>query len=391
MARDAPWAALPEQMTAILRPQLATVVADVIGAISREVPSYARPLEGRFGHGVLQGVQVALERFLDLPGTDSPALPTHSRGVYVALGRGELRHGRTLEALLAAYRVGARVAFRGFAARAQAEGLGPDLLVPLAESIFLYMDELSAASVEGYASEQSERAGESERLRADLLTLLLSGAADPVTAADDAARVGWTAPAQVVAIALPRAGATASRQVRLGPEILAAPHGDGQAALAPAPRSTLERERLSTALVGRGAAVGPTRPLAAAGSSLRLAALAVPLLDRGVLDGDPVWVDEHLPALILHRDPEVVRELAGVCLAPLDALPGTTRDRLAATLLAWLRHRGERRHIAAELNVHAQTVGYRLNQLRDLFGPALDDPDTRFALELALRAERAPT
>lgn len=385
MARDVPWAALPQQLGPLLRPDLPAVVEDVIATISREVPSYARPLEGTFGEGILHGVQIALERFLDLPGTDDPALPTHSRGVYIALGRGELRQGRSLEALLGAYRAGARVTFRAFAARAQAAGLEPALLVPLAESIFLYMDELSAASAEGYATEQSERAGEAERVRADLLALLLAGTADPLSAAEEAARIGWSVPADVVAIALPRR--SAGRAGRLGPEILAAPHGDGHAALAPAPRSPLERDRLAAALAGRGASVGPPRPIVAAGTSLRLATLAVPLLERGLLAGDPVWVDEHLPALILHRDPEVVAELAAACLAPLDALRGPTRDRLAATLLAWLRHRGERRHIAVELNVHAQTVGYRLNQLRDLFGDALDDPDMRFALELALRAQ----
>jgi DNA-binding PucR family transcriptional regulator len=45
--------------------------------------------------------------------------------------------------------------------------------------------------------------------------------------------------------------------------------------------------------------------------------------------------------------------------------------------------------MAAELNVHPQTVGYRLTQLRELFGDALDDPQVRFELELVLRAGRA--
>jgi len=36
--------------------------------------------------------------------------------------------------------------------------------------------------------------------------------------------------------------------------------------------------------------------------------------------------------------------------------------------------------------VHHQTVRYRLAQLRELFGPALEDPERRFALAAALRA-----
>jgi DNA-binding PucR family transcriptional regulator len=37
--------------------------------------------------------------------------------------------------------------------------------------------------------------------------------------------------------------------------------------------------------------------------------------------------------------------------------------------------------------VHPQTVRYRLARLRERFGADLDDPDARFELELALRAQ----
>jgi hypothetical protein len=172
MAVPTPWSSLPPGLGDQVRPFLVDVVDEVIASIPSEVPSYGRPLEGRFGQGVRTGVEVALGRFLDLPGTDSPALAPEDRDVYLALGRGELLQGRSLEALLAAYRVGARVAFRRFADAAGR--IDPGLLMPLAESVFAYIDELSAVSAEGYAAEQSRRAGESDRLRADLMTLLLS-------------------------------------------------------------------------------------------------------------------------------------------------------------------------------------------------------------------------
>ena len=44
--------------------------------------------------------------------------------------------------------------------------------------------------------------------------------------------------------------------------------------------------------------------------------------------------------------------------------------------------------MAAELDVHPQTVRYRVNRLRELLGTQLDDPDARFELEIALRALR---
>ena len=79
--------------------------------------------------------------------------------MYLNLGRGEMRAGRSLDALLAAYRLGARVAWRRFAAAGERAGLPPHTLYALAEAIFAYIDELSADSIEGYAREQAAAAG----------------------------------------------------------------------------------------------------------------------------------------------------------------------------------------------------------------------------------------
>jgi hypothetical protein len=382
MAATTPWAALPAGLGDRVRPYLGEVVDEVIRSLSSEVPSYARPLEGRFGQGVRIGVEVALGRFLDLPGTTSPALAPQERDVYLGLGRGELLQGRSLEALLAAYRVGARVAFRRFASLAGE--IDPGLLMPLAESVFAYIDELSAVSAEGYATEQSRRAGESDRRRSELLTLLLSGTADAPSVASAAAAAGWTVPDEVVAVVVEEEHAGGLR-TRLGPDALVAPYGGEVVALLPAPRKAA-REGLRTSLAGWHAAVGPPRPWPAAPTSLRLAQQAAALLTRGVFASDPVFADEHLADLVVHRDPDLVTALAAARLAPLDALRESSRERFAETLLAWLQHRGERQHVAAALHVHPQTVGYRLTRLREMFGPALEDPQARFELEVALRA-----
>ncbi len=57
---------------------------------------------------------------------------------------------------------------------------------------------------------------------------------------------------------------------------------------------------------------------------------------------------------------------------------------LGATLLAWLRAQGQVLAAAAALPAHPQTVRYRMRKIRRLFGAALDDPDARLALQLAL-------
>ncbi|MEV3856422.1 helix-turn-helix domain-containing protein [Streptomyces sp. NPDC050095] len=75
-------------------------------------------------------------------------------------------------------------------------------------------------------------------------------------------------------------------------------------------------------------------------------------------------------------------------LAPLSALTPKQRDRLARTLLAHLQSpHGSAPELAERLAIHPQTARRRLHHLQRLFGPALGDPDARFELEAALRAQ----
>ena len=384
-----PWAQLPAEIGHRLRPALPSVVAEVIDTIAQEVPAYSRPLEGAFGTDVRRGTEVALSRFLDLPGSTQPALESSDRDVYLALGRGELRQGRTLDGLLAAYRVGARVAFRRFAGLAREAGLDPDQLVVLAEATFAYIDELSAASVEGFAIEQSHRAGERDRLRARLLELLVSGSADDASIEELAAEAGWPLPDNVVPILTPSEDAD-GLAVRLGPAALVAPLSDSVVALVPTPATEQAWQTLRRQLRGRRSVISLPTPCRDLSTSLRIGILAIRLLDPPPSDKpgstEPVVVAERLVDLILNRDPALFAELVRRELAPLASLRDSSRQRLTETLQAWLAYRGERNRVAAALHIHPQTVAYRLTKLRELFGEALDDPDRRFALELALRA-----
>src|ERR1700739_2256099 len=134
------------------------------------------------------------------------------------------------------------------------------------------------------------------------------------------------------------------------------------------------------------AALGPSMGAGEAPVSFARARAALALQQAGVLpDGQLVLASEHLLTLLLHSDPSLTTELAARCLAPLRELPPRARERLESTLLAWLRHRGNVPAAAAELHVHRQTVRYRLGRLRELLGDALEAPDRRLELELALR------
>lgn len=386
---DPPWLYLPAEVSHAIRPVVGEIVEAIIEGIPRDVPVYAMPMEGRFGMGVRQGVQVALRRFLDLPGTRLPALSDDGKWVYEGLGRGEVRSGRSLESLLAAYRYGARVTFRAISRTVDVSQMSPDVLLALGESLFAYIDELSAASAQGYAHEQSERAGEQQRLRGEIVEMMLRGDASDGAVSRSAAAVGWTLPDVVVVAVVPFPHVEGLRAA-LGPDALVTERGTDVVVVMPFTGGHARRGALDRALAGRLAIVGPRRPWQQAGESLALAGSAASHgLGAGV-EGDPdaapVWVEDHLAELIVRAEPLALADLARRRLAPFESLRPAVRERLAETLLAWLRHRGQRAPIAEELFVHPQTVGYRVNQLKELFGDALDDPQARFELELVLRA-----
>src|SRR3954470_10016570 len=155
-----------------LRAALPDLADDIVAAIADEVPDYKRAMVGRFGQGVRFGVRVALNRFVDLLVGESPEV-AGPRDTYMRLGAGEYRAGRSLNALLAAYRVGARVAWRRFVRAGTQAGCAPETLFDLGEAIFAYIDEISAESAAGFAEAQSDAAGESQRRRRALLRALL--------------------------------------------------------------------------------------------------------------------------------------------------------------------------------------------------------------------------
>lgn len=380
-----PWHALPPAAAAVLRAELPELAREIIAALRVEVPAYARPLEGPFGRGLIVGVEEALRQFLD--GIERGGPPPRSR-VYVDLGRGEMRAGRSLDALLNAYRVGARVAWRRFARAGRAGGLAPETLFELAESIFAYIDELSAKSAEGYALEQSTAAGEEHAHRQRLVWLLVrEPAADPLDIEQVARAVRWRLPRTLAALAIPvsEQGRVAAR---LPADAIVETVGGVGCALVPDPDAPARRAELERAVGTRHhAALGPPVPWTDAALSLRRARVLLELAAEGVVPAQGLLdAREHALALLLRSDRRLTHELVRDRLAPLLELPAGARARLAPTLSAWLAAQGRLQTVAERLHVHPQTVRYRLGQLRELFGDALDDPQRRFELELALRA-----
>jgi hypothetical protein len=174
---------------------------------------------------------------------------------------------------------------------------------------------------------------------------------------------------------------------RIGEEAIGAGIERLAVVLVPDAGAPARARQLTAAAQGRPAALGPAVPLALAGLSVRRAVATHALLAEGRL-GERAFAraEEHLPALVIAADPALGAELAQQRLAPLQTLADGPRARLTETLRAWLDRPGQVQAVAAELGVHPQTVRYRVKQLRELFGEALEDPEARFELGLALRA-----
>jgi PucR C-terminal helix-turn-helix domain len=390
MVAEHPWEALPPEVADVLRPELPALADEIVAELSRGVPDYARPLEGPFGQALRAGVEEALARFTRFV-ADPKADPDAGREVYLNLGRGEMRAGRSLDALLAAYRLGARVAWRRLAAAGERAGLSPRTLYTLAEAIFAYIDELSADSIEGYAREQAAAAGVLQRRRQRLAALLVQDPpAAPATVEAAASNAAWRLPRSVAVLVVESDESSEGAErlaVRLGPDALVAHLPPLNVALVPAPA---RRNELEAAVRDRRAALGPDVPWQEAALSFERAREVLRLAGDGGIEGDEALLvaERHRLSLLLGADRRLARDVAESALAPLESETELSRERLGSTLDAWLRHRGRTEAVAKALHVHPQTVRYRLARLRELFGNRLDDPDGRFELELALRARR---
>jgi hypothetical protein len=372
----------PAELRAALMPAVPLIVDAAIAAIRSQGPDLGFS-EHALERNLRLGLTDAVDRWFDAA---SEPLDTD---LHVALGRAQARAGRSLDELMSFYRIAAQTMWRRLTEVGAAGGVEPRDLYRLAETGFGCVEEISTQAAAGYAEEQSHRSGASQSRRSELVRLLLK---DPQPPTDT-----LTAAAHAVGIELSPTLAcfvgpaehydafarSAHDHVVLGPRegafvgAMFDPDGPGR------------RRQLEAAAERAGVrlALGPALALAGARISLERARALLALVQRGLLDGGALMTaEDHDVALLLSAEPQLAHELTRRRLTPLESVHGArTRANLELTLRAWLRSPGQRKAIAHALGVHPQTVRYRMARLRELFGTALDDPDGRFELELALR------
>ncbi|WP_232376624.1 helix-turn-helix domain-containing protein [Amycolatopsis aidingensis] len=378
------WSAMPRTAGEQFRPFARELGRTIMREILREVPVYARLLDGTYQRTVVGYIEQAILWAIDDVGDRVP----RSRGtqLFRRLGELEFEYGRSIDHLLTAYRVAGRVAWQYIATRGQACGFSTGLLCRTAEALFTYVDEVSAISVEGHTAARARSLDTVAGRRRKLLAAIV---ADPPASPDElaelAAAARWAPPERVVAVALEPG---AERRHRAFPQLSEATLVDLEHA---EPRlagdSAEDLASLTEGVTGWRVAMGPRVRLGDAALSLRCARRALELMRRNVLAGPFVRCEEHLVTLCVSSDQFLLRELCTRSLAPLAGLKGNQRARLSETLLGWLRVRGSAAELAAELDVHPQTIRYRMRQLHELFGDRLTDPERRLELELALKAQ----
>ena len=384
---DRPPGRLTPQVAAVLRPELDSLAEDIMAEIRRTIPAYARLPERGERQELRLGVEQVLRTFVDrISGSEESRERRDELCRW--LGRGEAYRGRSLDALQAAYRIGVQVAWRRVAEIGQRHKLSSAVMSQLAGALFAYIDELASLSVEGFQQARA-RVGDSRAEARRRLLRLLVGRPRPSKAvlARAAEAAGWRMPAEVVPVAVPPKARTMPEALDAG--VLRDLDRAEPYLIVPGPLDEERLARLTAALPERRGALGPSVPPTEATDSLRWARRTLALMDAGILAVTGLArAEDHLLELWLLADGALLDQVARRRLAVLSGMGDGRRRRLIETLGAWLESEGNAVETADRLQVHPQTVRYRLRQITDVCGDRLADPDSRFALEAVLRAER---
>ncbi|MEU6018660.1 helix-turn-helix domain-containing protein [Streptomyces sp. NPDC047515] len=380
-----PLGPLPQEFAAIMRPELPSLIKEIGVEVTRAYPEYARLLNGPNGQAIRVGVEQSLASFVDL--VAEPSTSTTLRDdMCRRFGRFEAYEGRSMETLQGAYRLGARVALRRAKKVGRTYSFSPTLMLSFADALFAYIDELESLSREGFLEVQSQSGEQSEAMRRRLLHLVLAGRPVPRTAiAELCEQTGWTLPEQVTLVAA-RAPAGLDR-AGLDRDVLLDLSDPQPHLLIPGSLDEARRQMLERALLGTRAAIGLTVPTALASDSIRWARRVLELVDAGIIADAPlVRCEDHLITLWLLSDTALLDQLARRELAPIAGISTNRRERLIETLRVWLETRGTAAHMGELLDVHPQTVRYRIRNLETIFGAQLVDSESRFSTEAVLRA-----
>jgi hypothetical protein len=386
-ATYAAFKALPSELSTHFEPFVADMIEEVVRAIRTTIAEYARPMDDTYMHVVHRGVKQALVGFLDrMARPDADWEPVKS--TFQSIGRGEAAEGRNLDSFQSALRLGARVTWHRVSELVETGQLPSKILATFGEAMLLHLDEMAAATTAGYAKARLHAAGELKQCRDRLIDLLTASPPVSAEAISDLAHIAeWPVPRELAVAVTDHAGEPGAGRPIVPPEFLARFDVHPGIVVIPDPGGPGRARTVAAVLHGLRTAVGPTVTLDSGARSLRWATDTLELSRRGIVPGTGlIRCTDHLATLLLFRDESLVDAIGERHLLPLEEIRSPQRERLAETLLCWLRCGHNASEVANRLAVHPQTVRYRLRQLDEVFGDQLHDPPTQFEMQLALHA-----
>jgi sugar diacid utilization regulator len=366
---------------------------------------------------IARACEAGLDLFLETARTGRP--PTHAEMRRVAqLGLLQARTSRSVEPVLAAYRIAARVAWEEILRswRNHPDGATPEALLAIANYVFTALDQVAAQVTHAYLTSREQHLQRGTRARARLFHALISDTFDSDLALQK----------QALALSVPLAAGYAAAVCRLvtgrvegerggealsealqrleNPDHLLYHAVDPQTLVILAPtRPTGVTDAAGDLVevlrrIDREIASRPGRPRVRAGiggahtglhgasRSYLEAQQALEIGRRLRPDALAHRYEAVIPYQLLSHNPLLVERFVSGMLAPLLEADHSGRRALLETLEAYLGA-GSVKNAAAALDVHRHTVIYRLDKVRELAGD-IDSPLARHHLQLALELRK---
>src|SRR2546427_4509051 len=362
---------------------------------------------------IAKACEAGLDLFLATAREARPATPEELRRV-AQLGILQARSSQSVEPILAAYRIAARVAWEEIlrAWRGHPEAT-PEAIMLTANYVFAALDQVAAEVTKTYLHAREQHMQRGTRARARLFHALISDSFDselelqkqalalnmPIAATGyvavvsklvvgngDGARGGESLAEVAASLDSPRGAmhhvTDPSTMVTLWPAESAKDVEAARQFITQLHKEAVDRSGAARARVRAG--IGGYHPgLRGISRSYLEAQQAIEASRELRPDAVPHGHGAGNPLLGRGQKPRHARRFVAHSLGPLLDPRTRSRDQLLETLEAYLTS-GSVKDAAAALNLHRHTVLYRLDKLRELLGADLDMPASRLRLQLAL-------
>lgn len=330
------------------------------------------------------------------------------------LGVHQARGSSSVDPVLAAYRVAAKTAWSAIiAAWKEVGGAEPAAMIVTADYVFTALDQVAAEVTRTYLQAREQHLQRGTRARTRFFHALISDTFDSELAVQKQAlalNVQLAAGYRALVLRLLAARTDHERgaemlmealnAVEAPPRTLAQPLDPANLLVlwpegASPPAELVRRLEAEVELRWSGrqalhvrAGIGSHHPgLHGISRSYLEAQQALDVGRRLRPDGGAYDYEDLLPYLVMTQNPLVAERFVRRHLGPL--LDGTVRgsEQLLETLEAYLA-RASMKDAADSLHLHRHTVVYRLQRLRDALQVDIDDPVTRYRLQMAVELHK---